>query len=56
VTVQWVLSLASMPAGSDRRLGFVGHCAGTVNIGSHAPGVPPFICRCARGGPLQQER
>jgi hypothetical protein len=50
------LPLASVPTGPVRRLGFVGHCVGTANVGSCAPGVPPFIWRCVRGGPLPQER
>jgi hypothetical protein len=49
---QWVLPLALAPTRSDHQLGFVGHCAGTTNVNSCAPGVPPFIWRCARGGPL----
>jgi hypothetical protein len=49
------LPLASAPTGSVHRLGFVGHCVGTANVGSLAPSVPPFICRYTRGGPLPQE-
>jgi hypothetical protein len=50
------LPLASAPSVIGWCLGFVGHCVGTVNVGSRALSVPPFIWRCARGGPLPQER
>jgi hypothetical protein len=53
---QRVLPLALAPTGSDRRLGFVGHCTGTVNIGSCAPGVPLLYGTVREGGPLSQER
>jgi hypothetical protein len=49
------LSLTLAPS-IDQCLGFVGHCVGTVNISSYAPPRAPFIWRCARGGPLPQER
>jgi hypothetical protein len=50
------LPLASAPSVMGQCLAFVGHCVGVVNVGSRAPGVPPFIWRYVRGGPLPQER
>jgi hypothetical protein len=44
------LSLASAPTGLVRRLGFVRHCVGTANVGSHAPACP-LLYGAAREGP-----
>jgi hypothetical protein len=44
------LPLALAPSVIGRCLGFVRHCVGTMNVGSCAPSVPPFIWRCKRRG------
>jgi hypothetical protein len=46
------LPFTSVPTRSVRRLGFVGHCVGTMNVVSYAPGVPLFYMTLRERDPL----
>jgi hypothetical protein len=51
VALQWVLPLASVPSVIGQMSRVVGHCVGTMNLGSRALF---YMALCERG-PLPQE-